>query len=62
MSDEEMRALAKRIAECIYNNKELREKYLRLREEAIRRKRLEEAIFVEILAISYQLAQGQQVR
>lgn len=33
-----------------------------LREEAIRRKRLEEAIFVEILAISYQFAQGQQVR
>lgn len=62
MSDEEIRALAKRIAEGIFNNKELREKYLRLREEAIRRKRLDEAIFVEIMAISNQLAQGQQVR
>lgn len=62
MSDEEIRALAKRIAEGIFNNKELREKYLRLREEAIRRKRLEEAIFVEVMAISSQLAQGQQVR
>ncbi len=62
MSDEEMRALAKRIAEGIFNNKELREKYLKLREEAIRRKRLDEAIFVEIMAISNQLAQGQQVR
>lgn len=57
-----MRALAKRIAEGIFNNKELREKYLKLREEAIRRKRLDEAIFVEIMAISNQLAQGQQVR
>lgn len=62
MSDDEMRDLAKRIAEAIFNDKELRERYLKLREEAIRRKRLEEAIFVEILAISYQLAQGQQVR
>ena len=62
MSDEEMRALAKRIAEGIFNNRELREKYLKLREEAIRRKRLDEAIFVEIMAISNQLAQGQQVR
>lgn len=62
MSDDEMRAIAKRIAEFIFNDKELRERYLKLREEAIRRKRLEEAIFVEILAISYQLAQGQQVR
>ena len=62
MSNEELRELANRIAECIFNNKELREKYLRLREEAIRRKRLEEAIFVEIMAISNQLAQGQQVR
>lgn len=62
MSDDEMRDLAKRIAEGIFNNKELREKYLRLREEAIRRKRLEEAIFVEIMAISNLLAQGQQVR
>jgi len=62
MSDEELRELAKRIAEGIFNDKELREKYLRLREEAIRRKRLDEAIFVEIMAISNQLAQGQQVR
>ena len=62
MSNEELRELAKRIAEFIFNNKELREKYLRLREEAIRRKRFKEAIFVEIMAISNQLAQGQQVR
>lgn len=62
MSNEELRELAKRIAEGIFNNKELRERYLRLREEAIRRKRLDEAIFVEIMAISNQLAQGQQVR
>ncbi|MBQ9555767.1 MAG: hypothetical protein IJV05_06045 [Muribaculaceae bacterium] len=62
MSDEELRELANRIAEFIFNDKELREKYLRLREEAIRRKRLDEAIFVEIMAISNQLAQGQQVR
>ncbi len=62
MSDEELRELANRIAEGIFNNKELRERYLNLREEAIRRKRLDEAIFVEIMAISYQLAQGQQVR
>ena len=62
MSDEELRELAKRIAEGIFNDKELREKYLRLREEAIRRKLLDEAIFVEITAISNQLAQGQQVR
>lgn len=62
MSNEELRELAKRIAEGIFNNKELREKYLRLREEAIRRKRFKEAIFIEIMAISNQLAQGQQVR
>lgn len=62
MSDEELRELAKRIAEAIFNDKELRERYLKLREEAIRRKRLDEAIFVEIMAISNQLAQGQQVR
>lgn len=62
MSDEELRELANRIAEGIFNNKELRERYLNLREEAIRRKRLEEAIFVKIMAISNQLAQGQQVR
>lgn len=62
MSDDEMRDLAKRIAEAIFNDKELRERYLKLREEAIRRKRLDEAIFVEIMAISNQLAQGQQVR
>jgi len=62
MSDEELRELANRIAEGIFNDKELRERYLKLREEAIRRKRLDEAIFVEIMAISNQLAQGQQVR
>lgn len=62
MSDEELRELANRIAEFIFNDKELRERYLKLREEAIRRKRLDEAIFVEIMAISNQLAQGQQVR
>lgn len=62
MSDEELRELANRIAEFIFNDKELRERYLKLRELAIRRKRLEEAIFVEIMAISNQLAQGQQVR
>jgi len=62
MSNEELRELAKRIAEAIFNDKELRERYLKLREEAIRRKRLEEATFVEIMAISNQLAQGQQVR
>ena len=58
MSNKELRELAKRIAEAIFNDKELREKYLKLREEAIRRKRLDEAIFVEIMAISNQLAQG----
>lgn len=62
MSNEELRELAKRIAEAIFNDKELRERYLKLREEAIRRKRFKEAIFVEIMAISNQLAQGQQVR
>lgn len=62
MSNEELRELANRIAEGIFNNKELRERYLKLREEAIRRKLLDEAIFVEIMAISNQLAQGQQVR
>lgn len=55
MSNEELRELAKRIAEAIFNDKELRE-------EAIRRKRFKEAIFIEIMAISNQLAQGQQVR
>ena len=62
MSNEELRVLANRIAEVIFNNKELLERYLKLRELAIRRKRLEEAIFVEVMAISSQLAQGQQVR
>ena len=62
MSNEELRELANRIAEFIFNDKELRERYLKLREEAIRRKLLDEAIFVEITAISNQLAQGQQVR
>ena len=62
MSNEELRDIAKRIAEFIFNDKELRERYLKLREEAIRRKLLDEAIFVEIMAISNQLAQGQQVR
>lgn len=62
MSDEDLRDLAKRFADFIFNNKELRERYMKLREEAIRRKRLQEAIFVEIIAISDLLAQRQQVR
>ena len=62
MSDEDLRDLAKRFADFIFNNKELRARYIKLREEAIRRKRLQEAIFVEIIAISDLLAQRQQVR
>lgn len=62
MSEEELRNFAREIADLIFSNKELLEQYMKLREEAIRRKRLQVAIFVEIVAISNLLAHGQQVR
>ena len=62
MSEEELRDLAKRVADFIFNNKELRERYMKLRDEAIKRQRLQVAIFVEIIAISDLLAERQQVR
>lgn len=62
MSEEELRNFAREIADLIFSNKELLEQYMKLREEAIRRKRLQVAIFVEIIAISDLLAQRQQVR
>lgn len=62
MSEEELRNFAREIADLIFNNKELLEQYMKLREEIIRRKRLQVAIFVEIIAISDLLSQRQQVR
>lgn len=62
MSEEELRNFAREIADLIFSNNELLEQYMKLREEAIRRKRLQVAIFVEIIAISDLLAQRQQVR
>jgi len=62
MSEEELRNFAREIADLIFSNKELLEQYMKLREEAIGRKRLQVAFFVEIIAISDLLAQRQQVR